>query len=185
MNTIVYIHGFGSSCLAKKAVKLREEFGNRVLTPSLPYSPEPAVESLKNLIEYSQQFGKVGLIGASLGGFYALHLAELYRLKAVVVNPAVKPYIRLKEAVPRAINYFDNSSFEWKRENLTYLKSLEIGDSFENILTLLQRGDEVLDYREAENLLTGSKMIIEDGGDHSFIGFESHFKRVDSFLFKE
>ncbi len=180
MKTVIYIHGFGSSSFSKKAGLLKERYGNRVVIPSLPNIPKLAIASLEEIIETLLRFGEVGLIGASLGGYYALHLGKRYELKRVVINPAVKPYERLKEALPSGINYYDNSRYDWREEYLEDLKKMEI-DS-EKTLLLLQKGDEVLDYREALKVLENASTTLEDGGDHSFQNLENHFEKIEEFL---
>jgi predicted esterase YcpF (UPF0227 family) len=50
---------------------------------------------------------------------------------------------------------------------------------------LLQRGDEVLDYREAVAFYAGCRQTVEAGGDHQFQGFERHLPGVAAFLLGE
>ncbi len=52
----------------------------------------------------------------------------------------------------------------------------------ENLLLLLQKGDEVLDYKDALKKLPNTKRIVEDGGNHSFEGIERYFKDIEHFL---
>jgi predicted esterase YcpF (UPF0227 family) len=50
------------------------------------------------------------------------------------------------------------------------------------ILFLVQTGDEVLDYRESIETLSGAKQIVEEGGSHGFDGVERYFGTIDAFL---
>ena len=52
-----------------------------------------------------------------------------------------------------------------------------------NIITLLQKGDETLDYNEAVKKLPDSKLIIEEGGSHSFENIPRHFPFLRSFIY--
>ena len=52
----------------------------------------------------------------------------------------------------------------------------------ENLFVLLQEGDEVLDYEEAQEFLEGSKMVVEEGGNHSFEGLDRHFEAIKRFF---
>ncbi len=52
----------------------------------------------------------------------------------------------------------------------------------EEIMLLLQKGDETLDYREALAQLPDTKQVVEEGGSHSFDGIERYFVEVDDFL---
>ncbi|PIF03063.1 MAG: esterase, partial [Arcobacter sp.] len=122
---------------------------------------------------------KVHLVGSSLGGFYCLYLANKYDLKAVLINPAVYAHDTLMkyQGVEFAKSYYDGSRFEF---TLSHTKSLLDYQSNtiknpKNIMTLLQKDDETLDYKEAELLLKDTNLIVEEGGSHSFDGIERYF----------
>ena len=51
-----------------------------------------------------------------------------------------------------------------------------------NYLVFVQTGDEVLDYRDAETRYTGAKIVIEQGGDHSFMDYDNHLLDIYRFL---
>ncbi len=183
---ILFIHGFGSSGHSFKANLVREYFAKEgVLSPSLSYVPKLAIDTLKELIEFFlSRDEEVYLLGSSLGGFYALYLSQLYGLKAVLINPAVHADISLKKAIPRAINYFDDSYFEWKESYLEQLKEYAtVPKDQKNLLLMLQCGDEVLDYKEALDKLPDANLILEDGGSHHFDGFSDHLPKIREFLF--
>ncbi len=181
---ILYIHGFGSSGQGGKATLFREYFEDEVIIPSLSYVPSLAIDTLEQIIEMLLSKDEtVGLVGSSLGGYYAIYLANKYDLKAVLINPAIYPYKTL-DKVGMAMNYFDGSSFEVTSEHLKNLKSYEVEfvKNEENFLTLLQTDDEVLDYNEAVEKLPNSDLVIEEGGNHSFENIESYFRKIGSFL---
>ncbi|MEL0661056.1 YqiA/YcfP family alpha/beta fold hydrolase, partial [Psychromonas arctica] len=58
-------------------------------------------------------------------------------------------------------------------EQLNVLKVEYINDT-QNIWVLLQHEDEVLDYREALKKYNQCKVTCEQGGAHSFIGFDRY-----------
>jgi predicted esterase YcpF (UPF0227 family) len=181
---ILYIHGFGSSGVGGKATLLSNEFGDEIITPTLSYVPALALHTLEQLIELClQKQQKVHLIGSSLGGYYALYLANKYELKAVLINPAMTPFKTL-DKIGMATNYFDLSSFEVTQEHLCMLKEYEVKEmnKAENILLLLQTGDELLDYKQALEKLPKAKAVVQEGGNHSFENFESCFETIKSFL---
>lgn len=183
---IIYIHGFGSSGEASKAKALRyycHQKGLRFIAPSLPSIPDLAIKTLSELIESYQQNEEVYLIGSSLGGYYALYLSDKYDLKAALINPAVDASETLKRALGNAIHYYDNSTYEWNESHLDMLINYEIEEpNSENILLLLQKGDEVLDYEEAIDALPDVKTILEEGGNHSFEGIERYFETIITFF---
>ena len=91
---VIYLHGFGSAGFGEKAQKFLEYFEDEMITPTLSTVPVLAIATLEQIIEAFINRGiKVSLIGSSLGGFYALYLANKYDLKAVLINPAVTPWI--------------------------------------------------------------------------------------------
>lgn len=181
---ILYIHGFGSSGNGGKASLFREYFEEEVIAPSLSYVPNLAIDTLEQIIEiYLSQDINVGLVGSSLGGYYAIYLADKYDLKAVLINPSIYPYKTL-DKVGMAMNYYDMSSFEVTAEHIQTLKGFEVKqiENQENFMTLLQTEDEVLDYNQAVEKLPNSELIIEEGGNHSFENIESYFRKISSFL---
>ena len=182
---IIYVHGFGSSGEGSKAKKFREYFhslGESFIAPSLSYIPELAIATLEEIIASYKE--DVHLIGSSLGGYFALYLSHLPNVKKVVViNPSVYPYHTLSKMIGHAKNYYDQSSYDWYASHVEMLKKYDIvPEHKESVLVLLQKGDEVLDYKEAEQKLDGCNIIVEEGGDHGFVGIERYFEKVKEFL---
>jgi predicted esterase YcpF (UPF0227 family) len=82
-----------------------------------------------------------------------------------------------------APNFYDESRFEWKESHLKMLEKYETTLSEQSkILLLVQTGDEVPDYRESVETLSGAKQIVEEGGSHGFDGVERYFDTIDAFL---
>lgn len=85
--------------------------------------------------------------------------------------------------MPRALNYYDLSKFDWSEQYLNMLKGYKVEPKEqENFMLLLQKGDEVLDYKEAYKLLPDANIVLEEGGNHSFDGIERYFDKVNNFL---
>ena len=181
---IIYIHGFASCGFGNKAKLFKEKYKEDILIPSLSYVPCLALNTLEQIIEMLlHKNEKVRLIGSSLGGFYCMYLANKYKIKAVLINPAIYPSKTL-EKIGMQTNYYDNSLFEVKKEHLEFLKNLEQKNlnNTKDFLLLLQKEDEVLDYKEAELFLKGSSMYIEEGGNHSFENIHKYFKTINDFF---
>jgi len=181
---ILYLHGFGSSGMGNKAAALRSLLSDQTfIAPSLSYVPALAISTLCELIEAFQKHEKVYLIGSSLGGYYSIYLSEKYTIPAILINPAIYPYKKLELVLGQALNYHDLSHFEWRETHLQMLKNIEIeSPEPKNYLLLLQKGDEILDYREALHKFPAVSHIVEEGGDHSFIGIERHVERIKEFF---
>jgi uncharacterized protein len=66
---ILFVHGLGSCGWGEKSLALRRHLGlRRVLAPDLPFHPEAAMAHLADLC---RRYPVRGLVGSSLGGFYA------------------------------------------------------------------------------------------------------------------
>lgn len=181
---IIYIHGFGSSGIGGKSTLFKEYFKENIIMPSLSYVPSLAIHTLEQLIEFLIKRGeKINLVGSSLGGYYSLYLANKYSLKAVLINPSIYPYKTL-DKIGLSTNYFDMSSFEVTKEHINMLKIFEVKniENEKNFMVLLQKDDEVLDYKEAVEKLQNAKLYIEEGGNHSFENIQRYFKTVDEFF---
>ena len=182
---ILYIHGFGSHGEGSKAKVLRKFFqqkNEKFFAPSLSYIPDLAIATLQEFLDTCHE--DVSLIGSSLGGYYAMYLSTHPKIKRVVlINPSVYPYITLKRVVGNAPSFYDESSFAWLPSHLGMLKKFKQSTlESSKFLLLTQKGDELLNFKEAVTKLNGAKMVIEEGGNHGFEGIERHFETLINFL---
>jgi len=184
---IIYIHGFGGSGEGSKAKLFRDYFDSideGFIAPSLSFVPDLAIKTLEELIESYKE--DVFLIGSSLGGYYTIYLADKYKLKAVLLNPSINPLKTLSRAIGDAPNFYDNSSFKWSVLHTNMLKAYEVKTINKHLYTLLtQKGDKLLDYKEAVNKLKGCRQIVENGGSHSFDKVEKYFKTIKNIFIKQ
>ena len=175
---IIYIHGWNSSGNARKAELLKEELANsaeyEVASYTLKSHPREAIKQLTEIIESEKESRKVHLIGSSLGGYYAVYLAESLDLKAAMVNPAVWAYKIFENDRGENLNPNTNEKYVIDQEWVDSLEEIfvETPDT-KRYLVLLQTADETLDYRYAEKYFSGAKTIIDQGGSHSFEDLES------------
>lgn len=183
---IIYIHGFGGSGQGSKAKVFREYFksiGEDFIAPSLSYVPTLAIQTLQELVE--SYHGEVYLIGSSLGGYYATYLSQMKQVKKVLLlNPAVNPSNTLSRAIGNAPNFYDESCYSWSEKHLDMLgqyfcDNICYEDSF---MLMVQKGDELLDYKEAVKKYDGAKQIVQDGGNHSFVGIENQLETIREFF---
>lgn len=184
---IIYIHGFGGCGFGIKAQIIREKIStDTVIAPTLSYVPDLAIDTLCQIIEAFQKYEPIYLVGSSLGGYYSIYLAEKYGIKAALINPSIEPLVTLSKVIGQALNYGDLSKFEWNKEHINMLKKYQVQTPTpSNYLLLTQTGDELLDYKVGVEYLKDSKQIIIEGGDHSFINFESHIKDILDFFKKD
>ncbi len=175
---IVYIHGFASCANSNKTKKLKDYFGD-VVAFNLPPSP---LEAIKKLTPYAKPENL--LIGSSLGGYYAMYLAEKYGLKAVLINPSLKPYKTLKKYLGTQYRYCDNEPFNWKKKYLKELKELKVKPKRGKYLVLLQSNDEILNYKKTLKKFKNRpnmRVIVEYGGNHRFENLEDYLCMIEKF----
>ena len=183
---LLYIHGFNSSALSHKAGLIKRrmaELGrsDEFQCPELPHRPAQAIALLEGRLEKIDP-ARVGLIGSSLGGYYATSLAERYGVRAVLVNPAVRPYELLAQALGRQKNLYTGAEYELTAAHLAELRALEAPAITPSRYLLITRtGDEVLDYRDAVERYRGCEQLVIEGGDHGFGDFDRYLDRALAF----
>lgn len=184
---IVYLHGFNSSPASGKARQLGEHMARLgrqadYLCPALPNSPAEAIALVEAGLT-PRCAESITLVGSSLGGFYATHLAEKHGWKAVLVNPAVHAHTLLRDALGAQTNWHTGETWLFTEAHVAELAALDVAAITrpERYLLLAQTGDAVLDFRDAVTYYAGATQIVEDGGDHGFAGFERHFQTILDF----
>lgn len=188
----VYLHGFLSSPKSKKAQQLIQFFdGNHISeqlrVPTLSFEPAVAIQQAQDAIQSLRQqpgIDQVFLMGSSLGGFYATYLAEKEGLKAVLINPAVRPFELFDKYLGPNEHFYDGNTYILELKHIEQLQSIEIGHLSEpkKSLLLLQTGDETLDYRLATDKYIDCPSWIEPGGNHSFKGFIDRLELIFHFV---
>ncbi len=178
---LIYIHGFNSSPASSKAQLLKSRMealgrGGEFTAPALPHSPTQAAALLDALLK---RHPGAALVGSSLGGYYATFLAEKHDLKAALLNPAVRPYELLAPLVGRQKNFHTGEEYEFTKQHLAELRSLEVDRiSPERYLLIVAAGDEVLDYRTAVARYQGCRQIVIQGSDHGLSDFADYLETI-------
>ena len=123
---------------------------------------------------------RLSFVGSSLGGYYATYAAEMLGARAVLINPAVRPYDELAAYRGRQVNLYTGAAFDVTQRHLDELRALAIAKIThpERFLLLVQAGDEVLDYRAAVAFYAGAWQQVSGGGDHAFHGFETQIPLI-------
>ncbi len=188
MAVLLYIHGFLSSPLSFKAQQTAQWLAVahpdiEFICPQLTPYPARAQQLLESIIE--QRLPEpIYLMGSSLGGFWATWLAEKYDLRAVLINPAVRP----QEFMPAYLevdlkSYHTDDSYRLSAPHIDEIIAVDVPVARpHNYWLLVQTGDETLDYRHAVQKYAHCKQTIEDGGDHSFQGFERYLAECITFF---
>lgn len=181
---IVYLHGFCSSPASWKSRLLAEEMALRGMAdqfvcPQLSPVPDAAVASVSRLIEAAR--GRVTLVGSSLGGHYANFLAEKHDLNAVLVNPAAVDRLNLTKFVGEHANFHTGESFSFTESHAAQLQAQVSRPTPGRYWLLLETGDEVLDYRQAQDFYKGCRQTVLEGGDHGFASFAQFMPQIIEF----
>ena len=189
--TVIYIHGFNSSAQSLKAQQLSAYYnehqlslsGYELLLPRIDFSPKLAIDALSQLIEqYSDS--PVLLIGSSLGGYYSIYLAQKYEnCVAVLINPAVYPYLLLAQMLGEQQNLYTGEKYQLTTEHITQLQALDVAQIKDpkRLLLLSQKGDETLDYGEAVAKLAGVEQRVSEAGNHSYENFSAVIPQLFEF----
>lgn len=175
----LYLHGFLSSPQSQKAQQLLAYYQQQLshaqlCIPELPFAPSEALTLARaELKRLQSEFAHVYIIGSSLGGFYATHLAQTEGVPAVLVNPAVRPFDLFEHYLGPNTHYYSGAVHELTLEHIEQLKAMnhDLIRQPERLLLLLQTGDETLDYRHAAHLYRACPSWTEGGGNHSFEHF--------------
>lgn len=184
---ILYLHGFRSSPQSFKTRLIAQRMealgrGNEYCCPQLPGSPKEAIDlALKLAQQVPAQ--ELSLIGSSLGGFYALWLAERLGCRAVLLNPAVNAPRDLANQVGVTTSYHSNEPFEFKAEYLAELEALKTAGITkpERYFLVAATGDELLDWREMVAHCAGARQRVIEGSDHGLSDFAGYIDEVLAF----
>lgn len=186
---LLYLHGFRSSPRSAKARQVaariaREHPQVAWWCPQLPPSPREAMQLvMQGIAAWPRE--TMGVIGSSLGGFYATHVAVETGCRAVVVNPAVHAARDLARHIGEQTAWHDPSQrFHFEPRYVDELRALEHGPlpHPERLFAIVAKGDEVLDWREMTGRYPGSRIKLLEGGDHALADFEDHLDEVLAFL---
>ncbi|MGH8663613.1 MAG: YqiA/YcfP family alpha/beta fold hydrolase [Burkholderiales bacterium] len=183
----VYLHGFNSSPQSFKARALAQRLAERdcgddFVAPALSHWPSEAIATAEAVID-RHDARDVTLIGSSLGGHYATWLAERYGVRAVLVNPAIRPADLLATELGAQRNLHSGAQYELTAAHLEQLRALDV-DAItrpERYLLVIATEDEVLDSRVAMARFALARRIVHTGGDHGFAELTRYLDAVIDF----
>ena len=190
---VLYIHGFNSSPLSLKARQTQRYLAKNFpsvnfFCPQLATSPNAAITQLEVLIEEHIHSADWLLIGSSLGGYFSSYLVEKYQCLSVLVNPAVKPYELLSDYIGEQMNPCTKEVYQVTPDHMHQLQAIEQSKPTancqikNNYLVMVQTADEVLNYQQAVEKYQHCQLVVEEGGDHSFINFEQQLPNIAKFF---
>jgi predicted esterase YcpF (UPF0227 family) len=186
-NAILYFHGFKSSSDSGKAQEFKKFIENKtsqtkIIIPDLADDFKEANKQIEGLI--SKNAPNILFMGSSLGGYYALYFAQLYKSKSVLINPAIAPLNDFEIHLGKNENYATGNKFTISKDDISYVRSLHHKKilSPKNNLILLESGDEILNYVESSSYFRGSYIDIFYGGNHSYTSIKEKFTKIKDFF---
>jgi predicted esterase YcpF (UPF0227 family) len=200
---ILYLHGFRSSPNSFKARVMAARLAalgraDEWRCPMLPVSPLEAVAVAEREVEQAlaamaakgngngkggARRGEVTVVGSSLGGYFATHLAEKHGWRAVLLNPAVLPQRDLSAYLGEQPLWHGGGSIVVEPHHLGELRALGVASITrpERYYLIAATGDEVLDYREMLAHYPGVETRLIEGSDHAISEFAEYVDEVLAF----
>ena len=169
---LIYLHGFASIGNSSKSNWLREQISDDYSfeAPDLPNRSDEAARFLDAY--FADLKGEsVGLIGTSLGGFFAAWYGAKFGWPAVLINPLADVSDLTGSAMGENRNYYTEETFIMDQSDADCLHRMsgEIQQSTAPSLLLLDRGDDVLDYNKAiARFGQSSEVHLFENGSHRF-----------------
>lgn len=185
---LLYLHGFRSSPQSAKA-RLTAAWVQQHhpdlqwCCPRLPPSPRDAMRELLDRVA-GWPGARSGVIGSSLGGFYATALAERLGWRAALLNPAVDPARDLQKYIGEITAWHSDERFYFRAEFIAELRALAPPTltRLPRYLALIAKGDEVLSWAEMSARYRGARIRLLEGGDHALSDFDRHLPEVMAFF---
>ncbi len=190
---LLYLHGFRSSPRSAKAQRMARWVGDHRpdltwLAPQLPPSPREALALIREQIRDWPR-STMAVMGSSLGGFYATWVQQHTGCRAVLLNPAVDPARDLSRHIGEHSCWQDPQERfffrpEFVDELRTIAQDLTPGAIARpaQLLAVIAKGDEVLDWREMHARYEGSRIHLLEGSDHGLSDFDDYLSELTEFL---
>ncbi len=185
---LLYLHGFRSSPQSTKARVMAAWVQQHRpdlawWCPQLPASPREAMQVLFEGVAHWPT-PQTGVIGSSLGGFYATAVAERLGCRAVLLNPAVDPVRDLAKYIGETTAWHSEERFFFRPEFIDELRAIAPGEltRLERYFAVIAKGDEVLSWVEMSTRYRGCKIKLLEASDHALSDFDDHLPEVLAFL---
>ena len=139
--------------------------------------PHEIIKELEADINTAIESGhNVGLVGHSIGGYYAAYVAEKYRLPAILINPLVKAH----DSLLLADMLEDRPELKIAQAQLQELETAT--SQPDSIMVMLQKGDLLQDYQQARDYYQDCNQIILNDGSHRFDNLAEWVQVMESFF---
>lgn len=174
---VLYLHGFNSAGASPKARLVKqacEYLGVACETPDLSPLARTALDTAQRSLE---SLGPRPIVmGSSMGGFLATVLAQRHDLRAVLINPAVRPAALVESMLgQRFVNEYTSERFSIEQRHHDEVAEITPDqiDAWRYLLLVVTR-DETLDSARTVAAYRGARTLIHPGGEHGFAALASY-----------
>jgi predicted esterase YcpF (UPF0227 family) len=181
---IIYLHGFNSGFdRQNQKIKDLSLIVDRVLGFTINYLESGDVSGLDILIKsLSDNYnGETILVGTSLGGYFARHFSAKYKLRTILINPAVDPHISLRKAIGDITNYFTGLEYYVTSEAVAALSKYDTSKT-EDTLMILATDDDVVPYQSSLNRYGAECKVILTNGGHRLNDLNNVIAEITAFI---
>ncbi|HEY9238235.1 MAG TPA: YqiA/YcfP family alpha/beta fold hydrolase [Burkholderiaceae bacterium] len=185
---LLYLHGFRSSPQSAKARLTQAWMAAHQpqvewWCPQLPPSPREAMALLLGGVA-GWPAEASGVIGSSLGGFYATALAERLGWRAALLNPAVDPARDLAKSIGETTAWHSDERFFFRPEFIDELRAIapRTLTRMSRYHAVIAKGDEVLSWVEMTGRYAGCALELIEGGDHAIGDYDRYLPDVMAFF---
>jgi len=197
MQHLLYLHGFLSdeNSIKGQFVKARmAEDWPQVKVHCMTYpigQPKVSVGYIQNYIEYKLLSNSSNdknlqwwVMGSSMGGYFAQYIAQVYQVPYIMINPALDPVATLSAFMGQHQHPRTQEKFTIDEDYLEQLAAYQVNlKAKERALLLLDRGDEIIDYRHAlDKYQDRCKTLVYERGDHAFQHMKAAWPQILAFL---
>jgi len=171
---IFVTHGFASATPNENTDFLSDLFPDEmVVGMNYPFSPTLAEAVFREIVPDALDKDDSGMpplfVGTSLGGFWAWRCAAWFEGSAVLMNPALSPWVTLEPKIGLCTNYKTGETFTLTADDVANYRDYEKVSSKVPLLVLLDEGDELLDSAETQRMMINQGEVITfPGGCHRF-----------------
>lgn len=181
---LIYIHGFRSSPLSEKSRAFRQYYPDIMLATYDTLHPDVGFLQLDAIVQMALPSEPI-LIGSSLGGFWAYQFAKKYALTCVLLNPCMTPERTLRPDIGLVTNMYTGEQGLMAEADLQQYAHYRLPGEPGECVVLHEKGDELISWQESvANFEGNAKLILIEGGSHSFKHLEIAMEAIDRLLGK-
>jgi len=177
----LYIHGFNSDVKSRSYLDLRRILDNVFAlgydyTKTANFCFTQLCEQVEAYIKGNNSaLGDVKILGSSLGGFWALHVAKKYELASLVFNPVTFAREQLQAFVGMNQNFYTQQKWDFTEEILMSYADFTLDRNLAiKPYIILGNEDAILDYQIALNYWNNDAHCIVEHEEHSIMDYSKY-----------